>query len=364
MILKSLELSNYRNYESLHLQFDKGTNIFYGDNAQGKTNVLEAVYLSGTTKSHRGSKDKEIIRFGENESHIRTVVEKEDKEFQIDIHLRQNRTKGIAVNRVPIKKARDLFGILNIVVFSPEDLYLIKEGPQMRRRFMDSELCQIDKIYLSDLAKYNKVLIQRNKLLKDIPFKSELKDTLEIWDMQLIEYGKKIIDARKRFIEDLSPVVKDIHKKLTGEKEELIIRYEPDTSSEELEEKLNKSRTKDLKFGSTSVGPHHDDITFIANDIDIRKYGSQGQQKTSALSLKLSEIKIVEKIIKDKPVLLMDDVLSELDSNRQNFLLNNIDETQTIVTCTGLDEFIKNRFEIDKIFEVKNGHVYENKEIV
>ncbi|MCR5272490.1 MAG: DNA replication/repair protein RecF [Lachnospiraceae bacterium] len=364
MIIKSLELLNYRNYESLNMEFDSGTNILYGDNAQGKTNILEAVYLSGTTKSHRGSKDKEIISFEKDESHIRTVVEKNDNEYCIDIHLKKKGAKGIAVNKVPIKKARDLFGILNIVVFSPEDLYIIKEGPQMRRRFMDMELCQIDRIYLSDLTKYNKTLLQRNKLLKDLYYRPELKDTLDIWDMQLIETGKKIIARRNRFINELMPVVYDIHKKLTGDKEDLKILYEPETDEESFERNLKENREKDLKFGSTSVGPHHDDIKFLINDTDIRKYGSQGQQRTSALSLKLSEIKIVEEIIKDKPILLMDDVLSELDSSRQNFLLNNITDTQTIVTCTGLDEFIKNRFEIDKIFEVIEGHVYENKEIV
>jgi len=363
MILKSLELLNYRNYETLKLDFDTGTNIFYGDNAQGKTNILEAVYLSGTTKSHRGSKDKEIISFDKEESHIKTIVEKNEREFQIDIHLKKKGAKGIAVNKVPIKKAGDLFGILNVVVFSPEDLYIIKEGPQMRRRFMDMELCQIDKIYLSNLAKYNKIIAQRNKLLKDIYYKPELKNTLDIWDLQLVEYGKKIVYARDKFIKELMPVVADIHSKLTGDKEKLEIVYTPDAIEDELESKVRENREKDLRFGTTSVGPHHDDISFLIDNTDIRKYGSQGQQRTSALSLKLSELKIVEDIIKDKPILLMDDVLSELDKNRQTFLLNNIKDTQTIVTCTGLDEFVKNRFEIDKIFNVVEGHVYENKEI-
>ena len=164
MIIKSIELSNFRNYESLDLDFDYGTNILYGNNAQGKTNILEAVSVSGTTRSHKGSKDKEMIRFGEEEAHIKTVVNKKDMDYQIDVHMKKNKTKGIAVNKVPLKKASELFGILNIVFFSPEDLNIIKNGPSERRRFLDSELCQLDKIYLSDLAKYNKILNQRNKL--------------------------------------------------------------------------------------------------------------------------------------------------------------------------------------------------------
>ena len=170
MIIKSIELSNFRNYEKLNINFDEGTNILYGDNAQGKTNILEAAYLSGTTKSHKGSKDKEMIRFECEESHIRTVVVKNQKEYQIDMHLRKSGSKGVAINKIPIKKASELFGILNIVFFSPEDLNIIKNGPSERRRFIDLELSQLDKIYLSDLAKYNKTLVQRNRLLKDINY--------------------------------------------------------------------------------------------------------------------------------------------------------------------------------------------------
>ena len=198
MIIKSIELSNFRNYESLDLDFDYGTNILYGNNAQGKTNILEAVSVSGTTRSHKGSKDKEMIRFGEEEAHIKTVVNKKDMDYQIDVHMKKNKTKGIAVNKVPLKKASELFGILNIVFFSPEDLNIIKNGPSERRRFLDSELCQLDKIYLSDLAKYNKILNQRNKLLKDMVFRPDLKETLPIWDAQLIDYGKRIIKRRSK----------------------------------------------------------------------------------------------------------------------------------------------------------------------
>ena len=363
MIIKSIELQNFRNYEDLNISFDEGTNIFYGDNAQGKTNILEAVYLSGTTKSHKCSKDKEMIRFGEQESHIRTVVVKKDKEYQIDMHLKNNRSKGIAINKVPIKKASELFGILNMVFFSPEDLNIIKNGPAERRRFLDSELCQLDKIYLSDLTTYNKILNQRNKLLKDMVYRPDLKDTLSVWDMQLVETGRKIIRRRKQFVDELNEIVHDIHYRISGEKEDLLLQYEPSIEDIFFEDELFRVKERDMRQCMTSVGPHRDDLFFSIGEVDIRKFGSQGQQRTSALSLKLSEIELVKRSIHDTPVLLLDDVLSELDSNRQNYLLNSIHDTQTLITCTGLDEFVKNRFQINKIFKVVQGTVEERKEL-
>lgn len=359
MIIKSIELINFRNYENMSLKFDEGTNILYGDNAQGKTNILESVYVSGTTKSHKGSKDKEMIKFGAEESHIRIFVSKQGKEFQIDMHLKKNRSKGIAINKIPIKKASELFGILNIVFFSPEDLNIIKNGPLERRRFIDSELCQLDKIYLSDLAKYNKILSQRNKLLKDIYFHPDLKDTLSVWDSQLIDYGKKVIIRRRKFVDGLNDIVTGIHRSISGGKEEMILKYDPNIEDINFEEELNRAKERDLRLSQTSIGPHRDDLSFTIQNVDIRKFGSQGQQRTAALSLKLAEIELVKRVIKDTPVLLLDDVLSELDSSRQNFLLNNIKEIQTMITCTGLDEFIRNRFQINKVFEVMEGRVFE-----
>ena len=363
MIIKSIEFQNFRNYEDLNISFDEGTNIFYGDNAQGKTNILEAAYLSGTTKSHKCSKDKEMIRFGEQEAHIRTVVVKKDKEYQIDMHLKNNRSKGIAINKVPIKKASELFGILNMVFFSPEDLNIIKNGPAERRRFLDSELCQLDKIYLSDLTTYNKILNQRNKLLKDMVYRPDLKDTLSVWDMQLVETGRKIIRRRKQFVDELNEIVHDIHYRISGEKEDLLLQYEPSIEDIFFEDELFRVKERDMRQCMTSVGPHRDDLLFSIGEVDIRKFGSQGQQRTSALSLKLSEIELVKRSIHDTPVLLLDDVLSELDSNRQNYLLNSIHDTQTLITCTGLDEFVKNRFQINKIFKVVQGTVEERKEL-
>lgn len=359
MIIKSLELMNFRNYEFLDLKFSEGTNILYGDNAQGKTNVLEAIYLSATTKSHKGSKDKDIVRFDKEEAHIRTYLEKEGIEYKIDMHLRKNKSKGVAVDGQKLKKAADLLGLLNIVFFSPEDLNIIKNGPAERRRFVDMELCQLDNFYLYNLNHYNKIVNQRNKLLKDMYFNPQLKDTLNIWDSQLVSFGSKIIERRRIFVGQLNEIIYDIHKKLSGNKEELCIKYEPDVEIENFEAAIKSSQERDIKLKQTSVGPHRDDFSFMTGNIDIRRFGSQGQQRTAALSLKLSEIELVKKVAKDTPVLLLDDVLSELDSNRQNYLLNSIGNIQTIITCTGLDEFVNNRFEINKVFKVVEGTIQE-----
>lgn len=357
MIIKSLKLKNFRNYDLLNLNFNHATNIFYGDNAQGKTNILESIYVSGTTKSHRGTKDKDMILFGEEEAHIETIVEKKGVPFRIDMHLKKNSPKGIAINKVPIKRASELFGIIHLVFFSPEDLNIIKNGPSERRRFMDLELSQLDKIYLCDLANYNRVLNQRNRLLKEISFRPDLADTLEIWDMQAAEYGEKVEKRRKRFVEELNEIIQRIHKKLTGGREEILLSYESGKSGENLLEALTKNRERDIRQKSTSVGPHRDDICFWANGLDIRKFGSQGQQRTAALSLKLSQIRLIESVIGDTPILLLDDVLSELDKNRQNYLLDSIHDIQTLITCTGLDEFVDHRFSINKIFQIKDGRV-------
>ncbi len=357
MIIKRLELADYRNYATLDLEFDKGTNILYGDNAQGKTNILEAIYMAATTKSHKGSKDKEMIGFGKEEAHIRTYLEKEGVGTRVDMHLRKAGSKGIAIDGQKIKKAAELLGLCNVVFFSPEDLSIIKNGPAERRRFVDMELCQLDSFYLYNLNHYNKIVNQRNKLLKDMYMNPELKDTLAIWDSQLVSFGSKIVERRKLFVDQLNEIIYEIHKKLSGGKEEIIISYEPDVAIEEFEKSLRYNQDRDIRMKQTSIGPHRDDFAFLNKDVDIRKYGSQGQQRTAALSLKLSEIELVKKIAKDTPILLLDDVLSELDSNRQNYLLNSIGDIQTIITCTGLEEFVNNRFEVNKIYKVKNGVV-------
>ena len=275
------------------------------------------------------------------------------------MHLKKNSPKGIAINRMPIRKASELFGIVNLVFFSPEDLNIIKNGPAERRRFIDLELSQLDRVYLSNLANYNRVVNQRNHLLKEIGFSGYEKHTgtLEIWEMKLIQYGNQIIERRKAFIEEMNEIISSIHKKLTGGREEIRILYEPSNKELTFEQALRKYKDRDLKLKSTSVGPHRDDICFMAGDLDIRRFGSQGQQRTAALSLKLSEIELVRQSIHDTPVLLLDDVLSELDKYRQNYLLDSIHDIQTLITCTGVEDFVNHRFSINKVFHVQNGQV-------
>ena len=357
MYIESVQLKNFRNYESLELELAPGTNIFYGNNAQGKTNILEALYLCGTTKSHKGSKDKDMIRFGEDEAHIRMMVNRDELSYKIDMHLRKNKAKGVAINGLPIRKAGELFGVVNLVFFSPEDLNIIKNGPGERRRFLDLELCQLDKIYLTDIASYNHIVNQRNKLLKDIYVQPSLKDTLEIWDMQMAEYGRRIIHKRSEFIDELNETVRQIHHNLTGGLEELEVIYEPSAAADDLENAIRDSRERDMRMKLTSVGPHRDDLCVVANGIDIRRYGSQGQQRTAALSLKLSEIELVKLATHDTPILLLDDVLSELDKHRQNYLLDSIHDIQTLIICTGVEDFVNHRFSINKVFHVQNGQV-------
>lgn len=357
MIIKKLELCNFRNHEISTFIFNKETNILYGDNAQGKTNVLEAIFLASTTKSHRKSKDKEMIKMGQEEAHIRMFIEKKELEYKIDVHLKKNSTKGMAINSRSIQKSSELIGLTNIIFFSPEDLSMIKNGPSERRRFINMELCQLNRFYLNNLTKYNKILQQRNHLLKQIRFKSQLKDTMEIWNYQLVESGKIIIQERSQFIRELNEIVYEIHKKLSGGIENIQVVYEPNVKEELFEEKLLLSEERDLFLKTTHVGPHRDDIGFIINQKDVRKYGSQGQLRTVSLSLKLAEIEMVKKSIKIDPILLLDDVLSELDCKRQNYLLENIKGVQTIITCTGLEEFIKNGININRMFEIENGKI-------
>ncbi len=359
MVVETIRLSHFRNYESLELAFDGGTNLFYGDNAQGKTNILESVYLCGTTRSHKGSKDREMILFGEEESHICMKIRKKDIPYRIDMHLKKNRTKGIAINGVPVRKAGELIGLGNFIFFSPEDLNIIKNGPSERRRFLDMELCQLDRIYLYHLSSYGRALAQRNKLLKDLYFYPEAESMLDVLDEQLAQHGEVLIRARGKFAEKLNSILCDIHGKLSGGKENLTLTYEKDTDDSGFYQKLKESREKDIKYKITTHGPHRDDLCFTIGGADIRTYGSQGQQRTAALSLKLAEIEIVKQSSKDTPVLLLDDVLSELDGNRQKCLLESIHDVQTMITCTGVEDFVGCDFKIHKLFQVIEGTVYE-----
>lgn len=357
MIIEEMMLKDFRNYESLNISFSDGINILYGDNAQGKTNVLEAMFLSATTKSHRGSKDREIIRHGCDDAHIRVYMSKQNTGHKIDMHLRKNSPKGAAVDGISVRKSSELYGLLHVISFSPEDLSLVKDGPSERRRFMDMELCQLDRIYISSLSKYNKVLAQRNNLLKQLANDKSLMPTLEVWDDQLVTYGKEIIKTRRAFIEELKDILREKHEKISGGLEKLEIEYKPMAGEDEFADKLKNGLERDMFLKATNIGPHKDDIYFYINGDSVRNYGSQGQQRSVALSLKLSEIELVKKKINDSPVLLLDDVLSELDRKRSMALLNETGSVQTFITCTGLEEFIEKIKGSKRVFHVEGGKI-------
>ena len=361
MFVESIELNNYRNFDSLKVEFSPGVNIFFGDNAQGKTNLLESIYVSGTLRSHRGSRDKDLIGFGDDEAHIRLFFRKDSLSHRLDVHLKKNKSKGVAVDGVPVRRSGELLGMMHIVFFSPEDLSIIKEGPAGRRRFLDMELSQIDKGYMQQLVAYSKILNERNNLLKQINLYPALIDTLDGWDEQLLAAGQFLIKKREEFVYFLDEMMAKIHGQLTGGKEQIKVEYEKNVEAEKFREQLYSKRNKDISSGTTSVGPHRDDLRFKVGGIDIRKFGSQGQQRTAALSLKLSEIRLIEQVTGEKPILLLDDVLSELDAGRQSWLLESIQDIQTLISCTGLDDFVNSRISLDKVFRVKEGIVQEEK---
>ena len=357
MFITNLSLKDYRNYKYTVVDFSDGINILFGKNAQGKTNIIEAIYLCATSKSHRTNNDKELINLNENESHIKLTIDKKGLNENIDIHIKKNNKKGIAINRIPIKKLNELLGIVNVIIFSPEDLGIIKNGPKERRKFLNLELCQLDSIYYYNLQQYQKILKQRNNLLKKFKKFGKTDKTIDIWNDQLANFGIKIIHKRQEFINNLNLIINKIHYDISGKKENLQLEYEKNVNDIDFVKKLEKNLDKDIRFGTTSVGPHRDDIMFLINGIDIRKYGSQGQQRTAALSLKLSEIKLVIDKIDDTPVLLLDDVLSELDDDRQKYLIHSLKNIQTIITCTGVEDYIKNSINIGRLYEVSNGKV-------
>ena len=364
MFIRRIELADFRNYEGLNIELHPNTNILYGDNAQGKTNLLEAIYLCSTTRSHRGVKDRDLIRFGCNEAHLKMLLSKNDSNYRIDMHLKKSRNKGIAVNSVPIKSSAELIGITNIVFFAPEDLLIIKNGPVERRRFLNMELSQIDRVYLGNLMNYNKVLAERNNIVRELGEKghSGFEGMLEVYEEQLQTYGERIIRIRESFVEELNGIIEKIHEDLTEGKEELHVSYEKSLEAERIAEDLFMNRERDIRNRTTSAGPHRDDLCFQltakgGRTIDVRRFGSQGQQRSTAISLKLSEIEQVKRRTGESPILLLDDVMSELDRGRQKQLLEGIGGIQTIITCTGLDHFLTEDFKVDRIFSVENGTI-------
>ncbi len=357
MNIERIKLKNFRNYKDLDLKLNKDITIVHGDNAQGKTNLLESIYFMAIGRSYRASNDKELISFNEKHCSLLAILSNGDIKDKVEINLNEEKQKRIFLNGVPVRKLGDLLGNILVVNFSPEDLQLIKSSPGGRRKFIDIELCQLSKIYYYDLKQYNHVLKQRNNLLKNIKRNNNLKDTLFVFDTQLIQYGKKIVAQRENFIKQLSEYANNVQANITNNKETLKIEYNPSVNVANYEKKLNKSLKKDIMYGMTHVGVHKDDITFYINDIDVKKYGSQGQQRTASLSTKLAEIEIIKNNRNTSPILLLDDVLSELDKNRQQYLIKSLSNIQTIITCTGIEDFIQNFPSDVHIIKIENGTV-------
>lgn len=357
MKILKLELQNYRNYSNEQFLFDNQTNVFYGNNAEGKTNAVEAIYLLTTTKSHRTNKNKELIKFNEKYLIAKLQIQKNQLNYEIEINISDNKTKYY-LNKLEIKPI-DLYGKFNTILFSPEDLKIIKESPKYRRNFIDTEISKLNKIYLSNLSNYKIILEQRNSYLKKIK-KDNLKnynDLLDIYNEQLYVVSKEIIEKREEFIIEINKILNDIHKELTGQNSDIIIKYNKNIEITQFFDIMRNCVEKDIVLGTTSYGIHKDDIEFFQNNINFRNFGSQGQIRTIAICLKLAQIKLIEKYTNDTPILLLDDVLSELDRNRQTFLLNSIKNIQTIITCTGVEEFLDNNFKINKLFKIENGKI-------
>lgn len=359
MYIKNMMLVNYRNYEQLNIELSKSVNVFIGDNAQGKTNILESIYYGAFAKSHRTSRDKELINWNKDKAYISLLVGKERLDKKIDINILRDGRKAIKVNSIKVNKIGELFGTFNVVMFSPEDLKVIKEAPSLRRRLLDMELSQINKKYYFNLVQYNKILNERNILLKSKNFNL---DVLEVYDLQLAEYADYIISERLKYIEKINLYGKEIHKEITSGKEQIQFKYNSTVSVLEnfkvnFLKKLQDNIHRDKEKGLTSVGPHRDDFNVYINDIDTKTFGSQGQQRTAVLTIKFSALKIIKEITGEYPVLLLDDVLSELDINRKRYILSTISGIQTIITCTGisdLEDYLDNEA---KVFNVSNGQI-------
>lgn len=369
MFIKNLKLRDFRNYKRLDLDFSKRFNIIYGDNGQGKTNILEAIFLCASGRSHRTSKDSELINIGNGSFFITLDLNREDLDKIIEFSYSKEEKKKVKINEIPVKKIGDLIGNLNTVLFSPEDLLIIKEGPSERRRFIDITISQLKPSYFFDLQQYIKVLSQRNNLLKELQNKRSLIDTLDVWDSNLLMLGSRIIKVRHEFLKKLNLKARENHSKLTNGKEVLSLKYSPSFRIENLEnindiekgfEKiLANSRERDIARMTTHYGPQRDDFELFLNELNLKLYGSQGQQRTAILSMKLSEIDIMKESTGKYPILLLDDVMSELDINRQEYLMNNLENVQTLITCTDKDFFDRKINGEIKFIKIKNGSIEE-----
>lgn len=358
MRIKELEIKNFRNYTYAKVNLNERLNVLVGNNAQGKTNLLESIFLLALGKSPRVNKDKDLVMWEKENSIIKLVLEKKAGTTNIEIRLFKAGKKVILINGIPIKKISELLGILNVIYFFPDDLKLIKESPSERRKFMDMDICQASKQYFYLLTRYERILNQRNKLIKTSKDINILKDAISIWDEQLADTASKIILSRIKFINKLAPKVKNCHHYLTGNDENLQLSYVGITGETSLEiknkllESYNQTLEKDFDLGYTTIGPHRDDLKITLNNIDLRTFGSQGQQRTASLSLKLAEIETFKYETDETPILLLDDVLSELDNTRQNKLLEIASKLQTVLTCTDFPFDIK-----CKKFNIQNGKI-------
>ena len=359
MFIKRLQMLNYRNYNVLDISLGPHVNVFMGDNAQGKTNILEGIYYCAFARSHRTSKDRELINWNADNALLSVSVGRERLDKRIDISILKDGKKSIRINKIKIKKIGELFGNFNVVMFSPEDLRIIKDSPGVRRKFIDMELCQLNPKYYYNLVQYNKVLNERNILLRNRNTSSEM---LEIYDMQLVEFGYNIIRDRIKYIESLNKYAEKIHSDITSGKEKINFKYistikDLENIKENFYTLLEKNRSKDCDRGITSIGPHRDDFFVYINDIDTKSYGSQGQQRTAVLTMKFSSLEIIKELTGEFPVLLLDDVLSELDFNRKKYILSTIGQIQTVITCTGIEDLYEYLDEKAKVFKVKNGEI-------
>lgn len=368
MYIKNLKLKDYRNYKSLDLDFSKNINIIFGDNAQGKTNILEAIFLCASGKSHRTQKFFELIRMGEEKNNIELNLSKNENNIKINMQFDKHEKRNLSINDIKIKKIGNLMGNLIAVFFSPDELKIIKGSPTERRRFLDITISQFKPRYFYALQQYNKVITQRNILLKELFEKRDLIDTLDVWDIQLASIGSYIIKSRIDFIKQLNSMANKKHVLLTDNIEDLKIDYEPsfpiqlDLSKDEIEKdfysKLKSYRNTDIKRGLTTVGPQRDDFLVTINNKDLKLYGSQGQQRTAVLSMKLAKIDIIYQDTGMYPILLLDDVFSELDSKRQKCLLEVLENVQTFITCTSENINILSLCKNIKFIKVINGNVY------
>ena len=354
MYINKIKLKNFRNYDEQEIELEPNINIFYGDNAQGKTNIIESIFISSIGKSFRTNKENELIKFNKDFSSIYIEYEKSDRQGNITINI--SNKKEIFINGVKIKKLSELLGKINTVIFTPDDINILKDGPQKRRRFLDIMIGQLRPNYVHILNMYNKTIEQRNNYLKQIKIENKSEEMLEIWDEKLAEYGIKIYEYRYEFIEKIKNKINNIHKKITDEKEEIKIEYISDCSNKEKYLNILKERRKlDIIKGFTTKGIHRDDFMIYINDELVNVYGSQGQNRTVILSLKISELQVIYDEIGEYPILLLDDFMSELDEKRRKNFLENIKDTQVIITCT-------DKLEIDnikyKIYNVKKGEIF------